>query len=198
MFKKYFIILISLLIFLSIFSNIINFYIQNTKESHSPNSSNINSHNWHFPTGENFFWPTPGYNNITSYFGKRKSPTTGKMSNHSGIDIGASEGSYIYSIQSGIVTFVGFNGANGYSIHVENSDFIFMYAHVSPNFMVSKNTYINIGEIIATVGPKYVQNSPNNPYKDKTGKSTNGSTTGPHLHLTIKKDGIAVNPLDFL
>ena len=30
------------------------------------------------------------------------------------------------------------------------------------------------------------------------GNPTNGATTGPHLHLTIKKDGIAVNPLDYI
>lgn len=194
MFKRYLIYFIILIILITIFSNITNFYIQSTNNISSTN----NSSDFHFPTSESFFWPTPGYNNITSYFGKRISPTTGKESNHSGIDIGAVEGSYIYSVQSGIVSFVGFNGANGYSVHIENNEYSFIYGHVSPSFKVSKNDYINIGEIIATIGPKYVESLPNNPYKDKTGKSTNGSTTGPHLHLTIKKDGKAVNPLDLL
>ena len=45
---------------------------------------------------------------------------------------------------------------------------------------------VNKNQIISHVGPKYVD-----------GK-LNGSTTGPHLHFGIKKDGIAVNPLDYL
>lgn len=36
-----------------------------------------------------------------------------------------------------------------------------------------------------------------NPYKDYRGNPTNGATTGCHLHLTIRKDGKAVNPLKF-
>ena len=45
----------------------------------------------------------------------------------------------------------------------------------------------------------YIDSSENTKYFDsKTGKKTNGSLTGPHLHITIKKDGIAVNPLEFL
>lgn len=194
MIQKFLTTFILIITILCIFSSIINFFPENSNNLQSETTSSTH----HFPTNENFFWPTPGFHNITSYFGNRKSPITGKTSTHSGIDIGASEGSYIYAIQSGFVSFVGFNGANGYSIHIENDTFVFIYGHVSPNFMVSKNDYINIGQIIGNIGPKYVESTPENPYKDKTGKSTNGSTTGPHLHLSIKKDGHAVNPLDFL
>ena len=194
MLQKFLTIFILIIIILCLFSNIIYFSIQNIENI---TSTNIIS-NLYFPNNEDFFWPTPGYNNITSHFGNRISPTTGKPSIHSGIDIGASEGSYIYSVQSGYVSFVGFNGANGYSIHIENDNYTFIYGHVSPHFKVSKNDYINIGEIIGNIGPKYVEFSADNPYTDSTGKTTNGSTTGPHLHLTIKKDGIAVNPLDLL
>ena len=186
MFIKYLNFFILTIIILCFFANIIYFSIQNIN-----NIPKLNNNS-------NFFWPTPEYHMITSYFGTRISPITGKFSTHTGIDIGAAEGSSIYSVQSGLVTFIGFDGANGYSIHIQNDNYIFIYGHVSPNFIVSKNQYINIGEIIGNIGPKYVAPSSYNNYKDNTGKTTNGSTTGPHLHLTIKKDGIAVNPLDLL
>lgn len=40
--------------------------------------------------GSYFFWPIPGNHRFTSYFGKRKSPTSGASTYHSGVDIGAS------------------------------------------------------------------------------------------------------------
>ena len=138
-----------------------------------------------------------GYNNITSHFGPRKSPTTGKASYHYGLDIGAPVGSNIVAICSGQVTFTGFNGANGFTVTVNNGILSISYSHVSPTFLVYKGQYINQGEVIATVGPKNVYGVPNNPYKDSNGNPTNGSTTGPHLHLSIKKDGKAVNPLNY-
>lgn len=144
-----------------------------------------------------FYWPLPGNHKITSYFGKRVSPTSGASSIHSGIDIAAKEGTPIYSCFSGTVTFTGFKGAGGYTITLQSQNITASYCHVSPNFLYNIGDYISVSNIIANVGPKYVYEVINNPYKDNTGKPTNGATTGCHLHLTIKKDGKAVNPLNY-
>lgn len=53
-------------------------------------------------------------------------------------------------------------------------------------------------KLFGQIGPFNVYDVINNPYKDKNGNPTNGSTTGCHLHFAIKKYGIAVNPLDFI
>lgn len=90
----------------------------------------------------------------------------------------------------GTVIFTGFYGADGYSIIVQCKNFSVLYGHTSPNFIVKKNQKILKGQKIGEVGPLYID-APEN-------KKTNGATTGPHLHITIKKDGIAVNPLDLL
>lgn len=106
-------------------------------------------------------------------------------------------GSNILAICSGTVTYTGFSGAGGYTITVSSNNLIISYCHVSPLFLVSVGDYVIEGNIIAHVGPKNVYGIYNNPYKDSNGNPTNGATTGPHLHLTIKKDGQAVNPLDY-
>lgn len=76
----------------------------------------ILSNNTDFAFSDNstseFYWPLPGNRNITSLFGNRTSPTTGASSFHSGIDIGATEGTPIYSCITGQVIFIGFQGAN--------------------------------------------------------------------------------------
>lgn len=111
-----------------------------------------------------------GYHTITSPFGRRISPTTKKISTHSGIDIGASQNSLLYSASDGIVSFVGFNGANGYSIHIVSENFTFIYGHVSPNFIIKTNDIVTKGQIIGKVGPKYVEKTSNNKYTDSTRK----------------------------
>ena len=184
-----YIIIVVLTIYISIFH-----FIQTTSTAFN-NSQSISS-DYHFSNSD-FCWPVPGYHNITSPFGPRISPTTGASRNHSGIDIGAAENSNIYSITNGLVVFVGFQGANGCTIMVESNNLHISYCHVSPNFIVSVGQIVTTGEHIANVGPKNVYGIPNNPYKDFKGNPTNGATTGCHLHFGIKKDGIAVNPLDF-
>ena len=144
-----------------------------------------------------FVWPTPGYTRINSYFGRRSSPTKFASSFHQGIDIGAPAGSNLVAVADSIVTYIGFNGSAGYSIHLKSNNLEFYYHHVNPNYMINVNDIVKAGQVIGKVGPKNVYGIKNNPYKDSSGKPTNGATTGPHLHFTIKKDGKAVNPLNY-
>ena len=144
-----------------------------------------------------FYWPVPGYTRISSYFGYRSVPTTGATSYHQGIDIPAPAGTNLVAPTACKVTYIGFMGSGGYTIILKTNNIQFVYHHVSPNYVISIGEYIYSGQIIGYVGPKNVYEIKNNPYKDSNGKPTNGATTGPHLHFTIKKDGKAVNPLNY-
>ena len=73
-----------------------------------------------------------------------------------------------------------------------------IYGHVSPNFNVVLKQKIREKEKIGTVGPKIVDSSENSTYFDSNGNKTNGATTGPHLHITIKINGHAIDPLEYL
>lgn len=167
-------------------------------------SSNINYSNKYYEelilSNNNFFWPLPGYTYISSYFGRRNSPTAKASSYHSGIDIPASENSKVYAIEDGTITFASWGAGGGYTIVLKLKTFQDMsvsYCHLSPNYIVELNQSVSKGELIAYIGPKNVYGINNNPYTDNAGNPTNGATTGSHLHLTIKKDGTAVNPLDY-
>ncbi|MGN1299635.1 MAG: M23 family metallopeptidase [Candidatus Scatovivens sp.] len=111
-------------------------------------------------------WPTNEYKTITSYFGFRIHPTTFKQSYHSGIDISAPEGTPIHSICSGRIEFIDFNGPYGYSIIIKSNNYEILYGHVSPNFIVNINEYINQNDIIGNVGPKYIDDFIGNKYYD--------------------------------
>ncbi len=122
----------------------------------------------------------------------------GASSFHTGIDIGAPAESNLIASRSGKVTFLGFQGGNGYTISIESGEYTFSYSHVNPNFIVHIGQIVEQGQIIGKVGPKNVYGVPNNPYRDSNGNPTNGATTGPHLHFSIRKNGELVNPLNYL
>lgn len=105
-------------------------------------------------------------------------PQFGASSYHSGIDIPASNGTNIYAVESGLITFASWGAGGGYTIVLEldkYSNYSISYCHLSPNYIVKRNDYVEKGELIGYVGPKNVYGINNNSYKDSNGKPTNRS-----------------------
>lgn len=107
-----------------------------------------------------FIWPIPGYTKITSYFGKRQSPTQGASSYHKGIDIGAPEGSKLIAVVDGQITYTGFLGGGGYTITLSKDNMKITYCHVSPTYIVEVGQEVVQGQVIGFVGPKNVYGVP--------------------------------------
>lgn len=184
-------VLISIIIFLILFICI--FFIPTNIDwsySYSPDENLILD-----ISSSGFVWPSPGYTTINSYFGYRTAPTSGASSYHSGIDIGAPEGSKLVAVTSGQITFAQFLGGGGYTITLTAGNMKFTYCHVSPNYIVSVGQYVVQGQVIGYVGPKNVYGVKGNQYKDENGNPTNGATTGPHLHFGLRINGEYADPL---
>jgi len=102
----------------------------------------------------------------------------GASSYHSGIDIPASNGTNVYAIESGIITFASWGAGGGYTIVLELDKYpniSVSYCHLSPYYILKRNDYVEKGELIAYVGPKNVYGINNNPYIDSNGNPTNRS-----------------------
>ncbi len=185
----------------------IELFIRQSNSTATLSALDINHKNTSFPINNNefvsssqnalFVWPLPNFTRISSYFGRRSSPTAYASSYHKGIDIPAPSGTNIYAAMSGTVILAKFNGSGGCNVYIQNTNFIKSYCHVSPNFLVCVGTYVEKGQLIAQVGPKNVYGIPGNTYKDSNGNPTNGATTGSHLHFAIRRDSEYLNPLDF-
>ena len=120
--------------------------------------------------------PTKSWN-ITSQFGKRKSPFTGRQEMHSGIDIAAAEGSFVYPSWPGKIIETGYDDIYGNYIIIRHSkDFFTKYCHLS-KITAHENEFINIDEIIGKVG-------------------NTGYSTGSHLHLEVIIEGRKIDPLE--
>ena len=113
---------------------------------------------------------------ITSRFGVASSRRVNK---HTGLDIAASTGTKIKACAGGTVTFSGSKGSYGYMVVVNHGNGIeTYYAHCSKLY-VSAGQQVNQGDIIAAVG-------------------NTGNSTGPHLHLEVRVNGVAYNPQNYV
>jgi murein DD-endopeptidase MepM/ murein hydrolase activator NlpD len=123
--------------------------------------------------GDLFMWPIRGY--ITSLYGYRPSPFTGDRQFHTGLDIGAPQGTSIKAAMAGRVSSIGYDGTSGnYVVITHHSGYRSLYAHMSL-VRAKTGTYVRAGDIIGDVG-------------------STGLSTGPHLHFTVYKNGVTVNP----
>ena len=126
-----------------------------------------------------YAWPLPGHYRLTSLFGYRIHPVSGKPHSHSGIDIAASTGTPIQAARSGqVITSVYGTGAYwsyGNYVVIDHGDGeTSLYAHMSSR-AVSEGEMVTQGQVIGYVG-------------------ATGNTTGPHLHLEIRENGQRVDP----
>ena len=135
---------------------------------------------------DDFIYPTT-YTQISSYYGNRI--LYGNYNFHNGIDFLAPEGSEILATNSGYIEYASFleNGYGNTIIISHNSNLKSLYCHTSENYIVKVGDFVNKGDIIGFVGPKYLSNG-----------NLNGNTTGPHLHFSIFKDNTTIDPFSIL
>ena len=110
---------------------------------------------------------------VTSPYGYRRDPFTGKLSWHNGLDLRA-KNEPAYAMMDGIVEKIGYDNRSGNYVTLRHGNFYISYCHLS-SIIVRKGEYVYPGIIVGVTG--------------NTGRST-----GSHLHLTCKKDGKSFNP----
>lgn len=126
------------------------------------------------PLGINLIRPITG--TISSRFGSKSSR---RASDHTGLDIAAPRGTPIKAVASGTVTFSGKKASYGYLTVISHGNGIeTYYAHCSKLYY-EVGTQVTQGQVIAEVG-------------------STGNSSGNHLHLEIRLNGIAYNPQNYL
>lgn len=127
------------------------------------------SADWYHP-------PLKGKLHITSGFGKRRNPFGKKKSeHHNGLDLSAKAGTPIYAMLPGEVAHIGYDPRSGNYIKLRHGNFTVSYCHLirKPNIPIGSKVFP--GQPVAHVG-------------------STGRSTGPHLHITLKRNGRVIDP----
>ncbi len=127
-----------------------------------------------------FGYPLPSnYTYVSSGFVNRISPITGKRENHNGLDLPAPRGTNIYAADGGTVVIAKRSSSWGNYVTIDHGNGLMtLYAHASA-LNVSAGQTVKKGDVIAYVG-------------------STGWSTGNHLHFTVYKNGVAVNPAPYI
>lgn len=126
-----------------------------------------------------FIQPLPYYKKISSKFGPRVHPITGRFKVHTGVDFSANHGTPVKATASGVVTRASYFSGYGNYVSIDHSlGLKTAYAHLS-KILVKNGQYVKQGQVIAYSG-------------------NSGNSTGPHLHYEVIKNGKHINPLSFV
>lgn len=116
---------------------------------------------------------------LSSYYGNRADPFSGKQKLHAGVDFAGKEGSDVVAVASGVVTWSGKRYNYGTMVEIAHGNgLVTRYAHNKDNLVTVGET-VKKGQVIASMG-------------------RSGRATGPHVHFEVLKNGVKVNPLKYL
>jgi murein DD-endopeptidase MepM/ murein hydrolase activator NlpD len=116
---------------------------------------------------------------LSSYFGMRTHPLSGRREMHKGIDFAGSMGGQVIAVAKGVITYSGKRYSYGNLIEIAHGNgYSTRYAHNS-RLLVSVGDTVEKGFQIAEIG-------------------SSGRSTGPHVHFEVIKNGREVNPIPFI
>ena len=116
---------------------------------------------------------------ISSTYGRRPDPISGKMQFHQGVDFAGRAGSSIEAVASGVVTWSGNRYGYGNMVEINHGNgFQTRYAHHKKNVVVVGQK-VDKRQVIALMGES-------------------GRATGPHVHFEVIKNGTPINPIKYI
>jgi murein DD-endopeptidase MepM/ murein hydrolase activator NlpD len=123
-------------------------------------------------------WPvSKGW--ISSRYGERSDPFTGKRVQHKGLDFAGTRGTQVLSVASGVVIRASRQSAYGNMVEIDHGNgYRTRYAH-NEQLMVSPGDHVTAGQIIALMG-------------------STGRASAPHVHFEVLKNGAIINPSSFV
>lgn len=116
---------------------------------------------------------------ISSFFGNRVDPFTGRTAFHAGVDFAGVPGSQVVTVATGVVSWSGPRVGYGNVVEVNHGNgYVTRYAHNQHNLVKVGDT-VQKGDVLSLMG-------------------STGRSTGPHLHFEVLRDGRQIDPMSFI